>query len=81
MKAEILKWGSSLAVRIPEAIARGAHLKAGDTVELAASNGKLEIRRVSQTPTLSELVAGITPENQHGEISSGWSTGNESLKW
>jgi antitoxin component of MazEF toxin-antitoxin module len=55
MKAQILKWGNSLAVRIPRVIAKGARLKAGDTVDLTASIGKLEIRRVSQTPTLSRV--------------------------
>ncbi len=78
MKAKVVKWGNSLAVRIPRLIAQDAHLKEGDTIELSASEvGKVEVRRLSKTPTLEELVARITPENRHGEISLGNPVGKE----
>src|SRR5215471_21347309 len=81
MKAHVLKWGNSLAVRIPQVIAKGARLKEGDAVELTASEeGRVEVRRVSKIPTLTELVDRITPENRHNEISVGRSVGKESLE-
>ena len=82
MKAQVLKWGNSLAVRIPQVIAKDARLKEGDAVELSASQeGTLEIRRVSKVPTLSDLVSRITPENRHDEVALGPSVGRESLEW
>lgn len=82
MKARVLKWGNSLAVRIPRVVATDARFKEGDAVELTASEeGKLEIRRVSRVPSLSELVARITPENRHAEVSAGGGMGKESVEW
>lgn len=82
MKAKVLRWGNSLAVRIPQVIAKDARLKEGDAVELIANEeGTVEVRRESKVPTLSQLVAGITPENRHGEISTGDSVGREITEW
>jgi antitoxin MazE len=77
-----MKWGNSLAVRIPQMLAKEARLKEGDSVELTADEpGKVEIRRVSRVPTLSQLVDRITPENRHGEIQTGKSVGKELSEW
>lgn len=82
MKTKVLKWGNSLAVRIPRLIAKDASLKEGDAVELfAGKGGKLEVRRISKVPTLAELVARITPENRHDEISTGPAVGKEAIEW
>lgn len=82
MKARVLKWGNSLAVRIPQLIANGARLKNGDAIELTASEeGKIEVRKLSRVPTLSELVARITPENRHDEVPLGPEVGKESVEW
>jgi len=82
MKAHVLKWGNSLAVRIPKVIAKDARLKEGDAVELVASEeGRVELRRVSRVPTLQELVAKITPENRHGETATGNAVGREAQEW
>ena len=82
MKARVVKWGNSLALRIPQVIAKNAHWKEGDAVELTAGEeGRVEVRRVSKVPTLSELVARITPENRHDEISTGNAVGKETSEW
>ena len=82
MKARVLKWGNSLAVRIPQIVAKDARLREGDAVELTSKEeGLVEVRRESKMPTLSQLVARITPENRHGEISTGASVGRESTEW
>jgi antitoxin MazE len=41
MKASIQKWGNSLALRIPLAVARQIHVKEGDAVELSVAAGVL----------------------------------------
>jgi antitoxin MazE len=82
VKTRVLRWGNSLAVRIPKVIAADARFKEGDPVELFANEeGNLEVRRVSKVPTLAALVAGITPENRHDEVSLGRSVGKEPVEW
>lgn len=82
MRARVMKWGNSLAVRIPKTTARNARFKEGDAVELIpGEEGGLEIRRISRVPTLAELVSRITPENRHGEESLHVSVGKEISEW
>lgn len=82
MKAKMVKWGNSLAVRIPKPAAEKARLKEGDSIEVESTGeGQIELRRVRQVPTLRQLVAQITPENRYGEISTGAETGKEIIEW
>jgi antitoxin MazE len=82
MKTRLLKWGNSLAVRIPKTTARNAGFKEGDAVELIpGEEGGLEIRHISRIPKLAELVSPITPQNRHREESLYASVGKEISKW
>jgi antitoxin MazE len=76
-KAQIVKWGKGLAVRIPKAVAEQARLQEGDAVSIEVLNGRVELRLAEGIPTLEELVAQITPENRHGEIDWGPDVGKE----
>ena len=77
-KAQIARWGNSLAVRIPRQVAEEAGLREGDAVALAVeSRGAVAIKAVPAPPTLSELVSRITPENQHREEDWGKRVGAE----
>jgi antitoxin MazE len=79
--AQIVKWGNSLAVRIPKPIAEEAGLGEGDRIVLEAADGQIELRRTEPIPTLKELVARITPENRYGETSTGRERGKEVVEW
>lgn len=82
MKAQMVKWGNSLAVRIPKPVAKEAKLKEGDSLEIkAAADGQLELRRVTKMPSLAQLVSQITPENRYSEISTGREVGRETVEW
>lgn len=82
MQAQVLKWGNSLAVRIPKPVAEDAQLKVGDPLEIAiGTDGVLQMHRVGEIPTLAQLVAQITPENRYAEISLGPETGREAVEW
>jgi len=81
MKAQMLKWGNSLAVRIPKPVAEAAKLKEGDALEIEAAEGCVELRRVSRVPTLAKLVSQITPENRYGEVGTGAEVGREVVEW
>ena len=79
MKLKIQKWGNSLALRIPKALAIEANVESGSTVDLSLANGELKIKPVAdQEYTLEELLSGITTENIHDEVSTGMPQGKES---
>jgi antitoxin MazE len=80
-KAQVVKWGNSLAVRIPKAVAAEARMQEGDSILIEAAKGRIELRRIKKTPTLKELVAQITPENRHGETETGPEVGEEIVEW
>ncbi len=78
MEARVQKWGSSLAVRIPEVYAAQIGLTEDAVVEVDLIDGQLVIRQAARTrPTLEELLRGVTPENLHGEWDTGPAVGDE----
>src|SRR5215472_9543578 len=78
-ESTISKWGNSLAVRIPLAIAKQAGLGEGDRVTLALDrNGGVLLRPSRRKYELSELVSRITPRNRHRETGWGPPQGEES---
>ena len=80
MKTRMVKWGNSLAVRIPKPVVEEAKLKEGDSLEIeAAAEGHVELRRPTKIPTLAQLVSQITPE--YAEISTGAEVGKEVVEW
>src|SRR6266852_2738408 len=81
MKAQMVKWGNSLAVRIPKPIIEEARLKEGDLLEIEAGEGQIELRRATKIPTLAQLVSQITPDNRYPEISTGPEVGKERVEW
>ena len=81
MKAQMVKWGNSLAVRIPKPVAEQARLKEGDSLEIEAREGRVELRRASRVPTLAKLVSQITPANRYAEIATGAEVGKEVVEW
>ena len=82
MRAQMLKWGNSLAVRIPKPLAEEANLKAGDAIEIEVdAEGSVQLLRVGKIPTLAQLVSQITPENRYDELSTGAEIGKEVVEW
>lgn len=80
-KSQVVKWGNSLAVRIPKNIAQEARLREGDALLIDVNGEQVSLRRVDNIPTLQQLVARITPENRYGEVSSGVEIGREGIEW
>lgn len=76
-----MKWGNSLAVRIPKGVAEKARIQEGDPILVEARKGHVEIRSVERIPTLDELVAQITPENRYEETDWGHDVGKEIVEW
>jgi len=79
--AQIVKWGNSLAIRIPKPVAEEAGVTEGDAIELKAHQGEIQVRLRERVPSLQELVSQITPENRHGETMVDREIGKEIVEW
>jgi antitoxin MazE len=78
MQARIQKWGNSLAVRIPKAFVKEAHVAYGTAVDLSVDDGKIIIDpRPAPEYTLEELLKGVTRHNRHAEVETGGAVGRE----
>ena len=77
MTATIQKWGNSLALRLPKALAQQIKVSEGQAVELKVTDDKLIVRAARRRPTLDELLAKVTPDNIHPETNWGPPQGKE----
>ena len=77
MRARAQKWGNSLAVRIPKAIADQAGVHEEDELEIEVEADVIRLKRCRLEPTLDQLLDGITQENVHGELDFGKAEGRE----
>lgn len=77
MRARVQKWGNSLGLRIPKPFAAEARFEENGEVEISVRGGKLIVEAVEPTFTLKSLLEKVTPENIHGEVSTGKRVGKE----
>lgn len=81
MKIEFLKWGNSLALRVPKAFAQEVGASEGRRADLTVKDGALVVKvarpKGRRRYSLEQLVDAITPENRHGEADWGPPRGNE----
>jgi antitoxin MazE len=81
MKTEFLKWGNSLALRVPKVFADEIGAVAGRRAEMTTQNGVLVVKVTSAKKRrryhLEQLINGITEENRHAEADWGSPVGNE----
>ena len=81
MKVEFLKWGNSLALRVPKAFAEEIGAAEGKPAEMTAEHGVLLVkvakRRKRRRYDLENLINAITEENRHAEIEWGSPIGKE----
>lgn len=78
MQTTVQKWGNSLALRIPRAVAKDVHLHQGSVVEIALVAGKIVVKpRRQRHYTLAQLLRGVTKRNRHAELDWGARVGQE----
>jgi antitoxin MazE len=66
---KVQRWGNSLAVRIPAAVARSARFKAGQRVEISAHDSHVLIHAIGAPKlTLEQRLAAFDPGLHAGEI-------------
>lgn len=73
--SQVQKWGNSLGIRIPKAMAMKVGLEEGTEIDFNIDDDKIIIKR--KTRNLQELLSKITPDNIHEEISTGDAEGRE----
>jgi antitoxin MazE len=78
MRATVQKWGNSLGIRIPKALAQEVALETNSEVDLSMEGGTIVISPVTAKPvSLRQLLSRVTEANLHGEISTGSVKGGE----
>jgi antitoxin MazE len=78
MQTRVQRWGNSLALRIPKAMADEAGLKDDSSVRLTLRDRQLVIEALVQEPlSLDALLAQVTAENLHREVDTGPAVGGE----
>lgn len=79
MLTKVRKWGNSLGLRIPKAFAEEVSVEEGSTVDLSVADGQLVVRAVRRrTYELRDLLAEVSDDNLHAEVSTGEPRGRES---
>ena len=74
-QSTVARWGASLAVRIPKAIAEQWGVSEGSAVELISRGEQVVMRK--KTYDLAEMLARVTSENLHSEVDFGPPAGRE----
>jgi len=75
MDMTISKWGNSLGVRIPGAVAKAAGIGLGTPVHITADKGRIVLEPVRYD--LKSLLSGVTQKNRHPAIDTGSAVGEE----
>ena len=79
MNTTVQKWGNSLALRIPMALAKDIHLQQGALVHVAVIEGKMVVApKGNKKYSLSRLLKGVTKANRPAEYDWGGAMGRES---
>lgn len=79
--ATVQKWGNSLAIRIPLAIAGRLQVTEGSPVDLELREGELLVRPTRRPKlSLKDLLKECKPSQLHGEIDFGPDLGREVIE-
>ena len=72
------RWGNSLAVRIPAAVARSARFKVGQPVEVSAQDSNVLVKAIGEPRlTLAQKLAAFDPARHGGEVMATGRVGKE----
>lgn len=74
-RTTVSRWGASLAIRIPKPVAEQWGVREGAVVEIVPRRDEVILRK--RRYDLTELLAGITADNRHGEVDWGATEGVE----
>lgn len=75
MCVKVTNWGNGAAVRVPAPALKDAWMQVGQSPELRVEAGQLIMEPASES--LEDLLAKMTPENQHGLALEGPAMGTD----
>ncbi|CAK7193135.1 Antitoxin MazE [Commensalibacter sp. Nvir] len=78
MKIIVKKWGNSASVRIPASVMAATNLSIDEKVDIREEKGRIIIEPIREDK-LASLVANITTDNLHDEVSFGSALGEEAF--
>lgn len=79
-KLTVQRWGNSLAVRIPVAVARSARFSVGQPVEISIADDGVLVKRAGQPrSTLAQKLAAFDARYHGGEVMVTRRVGNEAM--
>ncbi len=77
MHLTIQKWGNSLALRIPNAVAKQVNVHQGSRMELSLTANKIILSAAGQEYKLQDLLKKVSKKNAYKEESFGKPQGKE----
>jgi antitoxin MazE len=80
MRAQLKRWGNSLAVRVPTGLLTELNLTENSSVDLRVEDGKLIVAPMKKRNwkySLGELLSGVNEGNIHPETDWGGAVGEE----
>ena len=77
MHVQLSKWGNSLGLRLPRALARQIGVREGQRVNVIADGARLIIEPVTKSWRLEDVLVGMTPEGMHEAFDWGDDRGRE----
>ena len=77
MQAQIAKWGNSLGLRLPKALAEHIGAREGQKLTIVADGARLIIEPVAQRPRLAALSANMKPEAMRAAFDCGEDAGRK----
>lgn len=77
MRTKVVKWGDSLGLQVPKALAEEIGVHSGSAVEISFARGQLIVRPAPASFELDDLLGEVTPENLHTEVATGEPQGSE----
>ncbi len=76
----VQRWGNSLAVRIPAAVARSARMRVGQRVEVSAQDSNVLVKAIGEPKlTLGQKLAAFDPTRHDREVMITRPIGNEAF--
>lgn len=79
MIAKTVKWGNSLALRIPKPIARECGIEENTPVDISYRENEIVITPVKKAYRLVDLLAKVNSKNLHHEVEMSAPVGKELL--
>ena len=77
MQVQLSKWGNSLGLRLPRALADQIGVSAGQKVNIVAEGPRLVIEPIPTALSLQDVLANMTPEAMRAAFDWGEDAGRE----